>query len=155
MLRHKGVVIATMIPIEYLWYIIGAVSVPVFILIYLKTLKRNRADKERVALRRRRFERQMQSSKRSEGDRSPIETPVRRKSPPIRKSNAQKAQTTDSHWLSGVKLSDKKGKTETTDTGHWLEYVKPKRQRHWLENLRRINRANSEGDRKSRCEKRI
>lgn len=50
-----------MIPIEYLWYIIGVVSVPVFILIYLKALKRNRADKARVAMRRKRFDRMMKS----------------------------------------------------------------------------------------------
>lgn len=51
-----------MIPIEYLWYIIGAFSVPVFIWIYLKALKRNRADKARVAMRRKRFERTMKST---------------------------------------------------------------------------------------------
>ncbi len=50
-----------MIPIEYLWYTIGAFSVPVFILIYLKALKRNREDKVRVAMRRKRFERTMKS----------------------------------------------------------------------------------------------
>ena len=78
-----------MIPIEYLWYIIGAVSVPVFILIYLKALKRNRADKARVALRRKRFERTM-------------------KSPPARKSNTGRLPSTDDHWLRRIKTMEVK-----------------------------------------------
>lgn len=118
-----------MIPIEYLWYIIGAFSVPVFIWIYLKALKRNRADKARVALRRKRFERTM-------------------KSPHVRKQNTGKVPASerivsavetplpDNHWLSGVKLPQKREQTPTTNTGHWLEHVKPRR-KHWLDNLRR------------------
>ena len=113
-----------MIPIEYLWYIIGAFSVPVFIWIYLKALKRNRADKARVAMRRKRFERTM-------------------KSPHVRKSNTGKVpastgskSSAEGHWLSGVKLPTKREQTPTTGTGHWLEHVKPKR-KHWLDNLRR------------------
>lgn len=51
-----------MIPIEYLWYIIGAISVPVFIMLFLKALKRNRQDKDRVAMRRKRFDRMMKTS---------------------------------------------------------------------------------------------
>ena len=118
-----------MIPIEYLWYIIGAFSVPVFILIYLKALKRNRADKARVAMRRKRFERTM-------------------KSPPVRKSNTGELPASErvgsaaenpppgGHWLRGVKVPPKQEQTPTTSTGHWLEQVKPKR-KHWLDNLRR------------------
>ncbi len=110
-----------MIPIEYLWYIIGVVSVPTFILIYLKALKRNREDKARAALRRRRFERTM-------------------KSPTVRKQNTGKVPAAventskDNHWLSGVKLPPKRDESETS--GHWLEHVKPKH-KHWLDNLRR------------------
>ena len=101
-----------MIPIEYLWYIIGAVAMPVFILIYLKALKRNRADKERVAMRRERFERTM-------------------KSKPMRKSNTGKLPSPDEHWLRRVKLPVKNG-----ESAHWLETLKPKR-KHRLDNLRR------------------
>ena len=117
-----------MIPIEYLWYIIGAISVPVFIWIYLKALRRNREDKARVAMRRKRFERTM-------------------KSPPVRKANTGKVPTTaDEHWLSGVQLPPKRehpaseriasAVEDPETTGHWLDNLKPKR-KHWLDNLRR------------------
>ena len=128
-----------MIPIEYLWYIIGAVSVPAFIMIYLKALRRNSEDKARVALRRKRFERTM-------------------KSPHVRKSNTEKLPASErvvsavdnpppgGHWLSGVKLPTKREQPaseriasaveDPETTGHWLAHVKPKR-KHWLDNLRR------------------
>ena len=106
-----------MIPIEYLWYIIGAISVPSFILIYLKALKRNRADKAHVAMRRKRFERTM-------------------KSPPVRTQNTGKvlSAASNGHWLRGVKVPTKREQPETAV--HWLEHVKTKR-KHWLDNLRR------------------
>lgn len=118
-----------MIPIEYLWYIIGAVSVPVFIWFTAKALRRNREDKARVAMRRKRFERTMKSSNR-------VNSEFRfGKSPPVRKTNTGEVPTTaDEHWLNGVKLPPKRERSETT--GHWLEHVKPKR-KHWLDNLRR------------------
>ena len=60
-----------MIPIEYLWYIIGAVAVPVFIKIYLRSLNRNREDKARVARRRKRFEGMMKSASKAPGKSTP------------------------------------------------------------------------------------
>jgi len=123
-----------MIPIEYLWYIIGAVSVPVFIMLFLKALRRNREDKARVALRRKRFERQMKSPAKP-----PAKNETLKRAAPtaieIPRDNPSGEAGADEHWLSGVKLPTKRDESETS--GHWLETIKPKRNRHWLEYLRR------------------
>lgn len=127
-----------MIPIESLWYIIGAVSVPVFITIYLKALKRNRADKAQVSMRRRRFERLMKlraSSKSVKQTKSPA--PNSREATEIDRVDSEcdtvpEKNSAGEHWLSRVKMPVKR-----EESGHWLETIKPKRSRHWLENLRK------------------
>jgi len=140
-----------MIPIEYLWYIIGAVSVPVFIKIYLKALKRNREDKARVVMRRKRFDRIMKSPAQtpsksesrnrtkspvpmpqpaSERIASAVENPASERIKPTVKPVEH---PTEGHWLRGVKLPPKREKSK-----HWLENIKSKRSSsHWLEYLRR------------------
>ena len=149
MLRHKEMLIAIMIPIEYLWYIIGAIAVPVFIKIYLKSLKRNREDKERVAMRRKRFEGMMKSPSKASGKsatlkRSKTPAPV----PQTATERIAKDRATDrapveaaakEHWLlNAKKLPTKKEQPRPTSppAGHWLENVKPKR-KHWLYYLKR------------------
>ena len=125
-----------MIPIEYLWYIIGGISVPVFIWIYLKALKRNRADKARVAMRRKRFERTMKSGKRIKSNTGKVPASERIVSAVENPASTGSKSSAEGHWLRAVKLPPERGQTPTTSTGHWLEHVKPKR-KHWLDNLRR------------------
>ena len=109
-----------MIPIEHLWYIIGAISVPVFIILFLKALRRNREDKARVAMRRKRFERTMKSVQKSNTGKVP--------------ASIGSKSSAEGHWLRGVKVPTKREQPE--NAVHWLEHVKPKH-KHWLDNLRR------------------
>ena len=145
-----------MIPIEYLWYIIGAISVPVFIFIYLKALKRNRADKARVAMRRKRFERTIGHGQKPNTGKLPaterilnrkVENPASERiasaeiNHAVENPAADRKESTvksvedlsEEHWLRRVKAPAKRESSPT----HWLDYLKPKRSRHWLDNLRR------------------
>lgn len=122
-----------MIPIEYLWYIIGAVVVPVFIKIYLRSLNRNRKDKARVARRRKRFERMMKSASKAPGKSTSLKRAQAKDQPADR---APAENPTEDHWLRGVKLPTKKEHSRPVSpaTEHWLEHLRPK---HWLHNLKR------------------
>ena len=138
---------------SYLWYILGGASIPLFILFYVKTLKRWRAEKTIMDLRRRRAARQWTARRPAgsipaNGNKSEAASPP--ETAPISRRHWLEASKTkrEPHWLENLKwpagqpegnppANGNRSEAGPISQRHWLWYLKTKGNAHWLENLKK------------------